>query len=292
MVKKNSNLYKILAVTCSVVITTAIGYLIVWAGNLNPPSTPADTMYTLDDIYHRLDKDAGAPASWGLNPSAAPTGTMHTLEDVYNKTPDFRTNPGNASTSDVCNSATFYKDSATKLTGTRTACYNPRLPDTGQTSSYTTTYGEDHDYTSSNSTHTCDPSFTNNGDGTITDNCTGLMWKRCSEGMTYNVVTGACDGSATTYTWENALTQCEGLIFAGYSDWRLPNIKELMSIVDYQNYNPSINTTYFPANGNGNYWSATTYVYNTSYAWRVYFGYASVDGSNKTYGNYVRCVRG
>ena len=288
MIEKSSKTYKILAVICSVIVTAAIGYLIVWAGNLNPPGTPADTMYTLDDIYHRLDKDAGAPSSWGLNPSASPTGTMHTLEDIYNKTPDFRTNPGTAVVDDVCNSATFYKDSATKLTGTRTACSNSSLPDTGQTSSYTETYGEDNDYTSANSTSTCNPSFTDNGDGTITDNCTGLMWKKCSEPDTS---TTTCGGTHSTYTWENALTQCEGLSFAGYTDWRLPNVKELISIVNYQNYNPAINTTYFPSTVAHSYWSGTT-VYVTTYAWYVDFYDGKVNGLNKTNVDYVRCVRG
>jgi len=122
MTKTNSNRYKILTVICSMVLTVAIGYLIVWAGNLEPPAAPADTMVTLDDIYHRLDKDAGAPASWGLNPSASPVSTMHTLQEIYDITPDFRGNSGTAVVGDVCNSATFYKDSATKLTGTRTDC--------------------------------------------------------------------------------------------------------------------------------------------------------------------------
>lgn len=122
MFKSKSSSYKILAVVLSVMVTAGIGYLIVWAGNLTPGSAPGDTMYTLDDVYHRLDKDAGAPTSYGLDSSGVPAGTMHTIEDVYGKTPDFRTNPGTAVIGDVCSSATFYKDSATKLTGNRTAC--------------------------------------------------------------------------------------------------------------------------------------------------------------------------
>jgi len=61
--------------------------------------------------------------------------------------------------------------------------------------------------------------FANNGDGTITDNATGLMWMQNDNG--------------TPVTWENALTYAENMTFAGYSDWRLPDIKELQSIVDY-----------------------------------------------------------
>ncbi len=61
--------------------------------------------------------------------------------------------------------------------------------------------------------------FVDNEDGTITDNATGLMWQQADDGTTRN--------------WENALQYCENLTHAGYSDWRLPNAKELHSIIDY-----------------------------------------------------------
>ena len=75
--------------------------------------------------------------------------------------------------------------------------------------------------------------FIDNGDGTITDTVTGLMWQKAT--------------APGTYTWEQALTYCENLTLAGdYSDWRLPNRNELQSIVDYSRYNPAIDTTFFP----------------------------------------------
>ncbi len=61
--------------------------------------------------------------------------------------------------------------------------------------------------------------FVDNGDGTITDRATGLMWMKSDSGLTYN--------------WEEALAYSENLVYAGYDDWRLPNAKELQSIVDY-----------------------------------------------------------
>lgn len=61
--------------------------------------------------------------------------------------------------------------------------------------------------------------FTDNGDGTITDAATGLMWQQADNGNTYD--------------WESGLSYAEGLTLAGYSDWRMPNAKELQSIVDY-----------------------------------------------------------
>ena len=73
-------------------------------------------------------------------------------------------------------------------------------------------------------------SFVDNGDGTISDNATGLMWQQVDNGNTYD--------------WENALLYCENLSLAGYDDWRLPNAKELHSIVDYTR---SLQTTNSPA---------------------------------------------
>jgi len=116
------NKYKFLVALSSILITVAVGFLIVKAGSLNPTTTPADTFYTLDDIYHKLDKTAGDPATYGIDSSANPTapGTMHTLTDIYNKTPDYKTNPGTAVVADVFSGKTFYTfaDPVTRKTGT------------------------------------------------------------------------------------------------------------------------------------------------------------------------------
>ena len=63
--------------------------------------------------------------------------------------------------------------------------------------------------------------FVDNGDGTISDLATGLMWQQADDGQTRD--------------WEDSLAYAESLDYAGYSDWRLPNAKELQSIVDYSN---------------------------------------------------------
>ena len=73
------------------------------------------------------------------------------------------------------------------------------LPDTGQTASYTTTFGEDNDYAINT------PSFTNNNNGTITDNVTGLMWQQ---------------GDSGELTIENGTIYCDNLVLGGFSDWR------------------------------------------------------------------------
>ena len=146
------------------------------------------------------------------------------------------------------------------------------LPDTGQTQSYTDTFGEDSDYTIN------PPSYTDNGDGTVTDNVTGLMWQQ--------------EDDDTTRTWDDATSYCEDLALSGYSDWRLPSAMELMSIVDYGTYSPSIDTTYFSGTSASYYWSSTTLANDTSYAWGVGFSYGNVGNGSKSSGYYVRCVRG
>ena len=111
------------------------------------------------------------------------------------------------------------------------------LPDTGQTSSYTSTFGEDNDYTINS------PSYTNNGNGTITDNVTGLMWQQV-------------DGGEMTI--ENATTYCNNLVLGGFSDWRLPSPMESFSILNHQNNNPAMNTAFFTASL-AEYWWTNTY---------------------------------
>ncbi|WP_191602138.1 DUF1566 domain-containing protein [Marinomonas algicola] len=89
--------------------------------------------------------------------------------------------------------------------------------------------------------------FTLNADETVTDLKTGLMWKQCPEGMSGS----QCDvGSASVAFWDVFLRSVEvlnaGEGFAGFNDWRVPNVKELRSIVEAQCYRPAINLEVFP----------------------------------------------
>ena len=78
--------------------------------------------------------------------------------------------------------------------------------------------------------------FTDNQDGTVTHKTTGLTWMRCAMGQTW---TGSvCTGTATTYTYDAAKKLSYD--FAGNSDWRLPNIAELQTIVERGTINPAI----------------------------------------------------
>lgn len=131
--------------------------------------------------------------------------------------------------------------------------------------------------------------YTDNGDGTITDAAMGLMWAKEDYGVTLD--------------WENALAYADSFNLAGHSDWRLPNVKELQSIVDYS-YSPSatdpakvgpaidplFNCTQMTNEaGNtdyGYYWTSTSALFSTGnpyyYAWYVAFGRA-VDGDGNDF---------
>jgi hypothetical protein len=120
--------------------------------------------------------------------------------------------------------------------------------------------------------------YTDNGDYTVTDNLTGLMWQQ-------TVPTG-------TYTWVQAVAYCPTLNLAGHSDWRLPSRIELVSIVDFGvTSGATINATYFPSTPASWFWSSSPLVGSSSYACSVSFNDGSADCSAVSSASYVRCVR-
>ncbi|NSY33926.1 DUF1566 domain-containing protein [Pseudoalteromonas sp. JC28] len=131
--------------------------------------------------------------------------------------------------------------------------------------------------------------FALNENGTVTDTQTGLMWMRCSLGQTWDGST--CTGSASTYTWAQALASADESNYAGFSDWYLPNIKELNSIVETACYDPAINQTVFPNTPSSGYWSSSPYAYYGSSAWLVSFSNGYDGGNSKNYNRHVRLVR-
>lgn len=153
---------------------------------------------------------------------------------------------------------------------------------TGQFTEYSS--GDDGTYQAgiAFSYQTADPA--GNGEIVTIDNVTGLMW--ASDGN----AAGCNFGNQTD--WFSALECYNNLTFGGYDDWRLPNVKELQSIIDYGTYGFIVDTTYFPNTKLDFYWSSTTNDLLTSNAWRVYFDYGYVGYNNKTLNRYVRGVRG
>lgn len=116
--------------------------------------------------------------------------------------------------------------------------------------------------------------FMDNKDGTITDARTGLIW------------------SAENYgpmTWEEAIEFCKGLMLAGYSDWRLSSIEELLTLVDYSRFKPA---TEMSGMLSSNYWSSTIDAYYTYYVWGVNFSYGRSYDNYRSDSYYIRAIRG
>jgi Protein of unknown function (DUF1566) len=121
-------------------------------------------------------------------------------------------------------------------------------------------------------------SYTDNKDGTVTDNLTGLMWQQ-------TVPTG-------TYTWSQAVAYCPTLNIAGHSDWRLPSRIELVSIVDFGvSSGATINATYFPSTPAHSFWSSSPLAGVSSAAWVVPFFNGFADYFDVSLTRNVRCVR-
>ncbi|MDL1976142.1 MAG: DUF1566 domain-containing protein [Deltaproteobacteria bacterium] len=196
----------------------------------------------------------GLVSAGDLEPDAAPGSTMHTLDEIYNKLDQLVPGGGLAS-----------------------------VEKTGQTTSHET--GDDGDL--SKGVTWPNPRFTDNNDGTVTDNLTGLVWLKDANRF----------GSTN---WADALIACNALAADGTNltdgssagDWRLPNIKELQSLIDYGSISPCLPDGYpFEEVQSNVYWSSTTYAGSTYDVWFVYMVDGSVNIGSKFGNNYVWPVR-
>jgi hypothetical protein len=147
--------------------------------------------------------------------------------------------------------------------------------------------------------------YADNGDGTISDLNTHLIWEKKSWD-------GSIHDWSNQLSWADAFSVFIGRLntppcFAGHCDWRLPNLKELQSIVDYQNTFPAVSTTFntncaagcsamtcscTQSSLHSYYWSSTSYAGTASNAWVVGFDFGPVLIGFKTATYYVRAVRG
>jgi hypothetical protein len=136
--------------------------------------------------------------------------------------------------------------------------------------------------------------FEDNGDGTVTDRKLKLMWTRCSAGQTW--MAGTCSGQAGTYTWESAGQWVNNVNLRGtffYSDWRLPQLREIATLIERQCSNPRVNLAVFPNTPAGLFWSVTPRAGGSDKA-QVYvmgFGNDGVDYQTREQLSHVRLVR-
>jgi arylsulfatase A-like enzyme len=205
---------------------------------------------SVDGSGHFIENTGGTPSNddWLMRISVS--GTSYDICWRLNRTANPRTMtitwrlPGATTT-------TTYNNSGSRITAyPMAAASQAKIPDTSQTLDATPTFGEDADYT----IHP--QSFTDNGNGTITDSVTGLMWQKVDNGES---------------TWETAVANAAGITTGGYNDWRLPTPSELFSILNHNNGNPAaIDTTYFPNNPGGTagyWWTGDLYGSSTVNVW-------------------------
>jgi hypothetical protein len=233
-------------------------------GTLNDPAAPTDensAMYTIDNVYDRINNGTSATKRAGAftEPSAGPASIGHTLTELYDL-----------------------------------ASERSRRAKTGQTASYAT--GDDG-YLGKGVTW---PStrFTDNSNGTVTDNLTGLIWLKnanCPYGNR-NWSTALSDVTSLNSAGTMNGNNCGDTSNGGnhQTDWRLPNRNELRSLVDLGQYNPALPSGHpFSGVQSSPFWSSTTYAGNPGDAWYLDFYSGFVFNHGKTsYTYYVWPVRG
>jgi len=260
------------------------------------PNDSAARMYGLEDIYDRVDTGASPslPASF-TEPTAGP-GTasgINSINSLISILPEVD-DTDCASPDQVLLGTTFFSlCTSTWGSQTGTASADPILAATGQNTCYDASgnviscagTGQDGEYQLGD---TASPRFTDNSDGTVTDNLTGLIWlKNANCSATLGGV-----AKTTTLVWADALTWSNNMAngSCGLSDgsvagdWRLPNINELASLIDYQvGSAPRIPSGHpFSSVQSSLYWSSTSYRPRLSSAWVVNFTTGNTDSSGKT----------
>jgi hypothetical protein len=200
-------------------------------------------------------------------------------------------------------------------------CPAGKFPASGQTTAY---QADINDGTSDNFVDIPDDGtleagatlrYRDNGDGTITDRNTRLTWEKKSDdgglhdkdnSYTWSGGLGATVSGDTVWDWLEDVNTENGVGFAGHDDWRIPNVKELQSIVNYEIPfpGPAVSTAFDTACSEGctvetcsctasfGYFSSTTDALVTTLAWFVGFSLGNVDRNEKTAPLHVRAVRG
>ncbi len=285
--------YLVIGVVVGVLLSSAV---VALAGSMDPSSGPTDAasqMVTLEQVYDRLnDGTAGTKMTSFTEPAGGPgTGTMHSLDEIMGIAPAADKTSG-ALPAEVLKGKTYW--------GLSSGAWGPQVgtaaaasvPKTGQATPYSG--GDDGEYQKGAAWP--NPRFTDNSDGTVTDNLTGLIWLKDAN----------CFGKrswATALTDANKLNNGECSLSDGSveGDWRLPNVREMQSLIHYGFWDPAVPNTAgtgkwtagapFSGVQSDYYWSSTTYPSWTSIAWRVFLSDGHVFYEDKTVACHVWPVR-
>lgn len=290
--RKKYMLIGVVGIVMGVLLSSAV---FVLAGTPDSLSVPGATnSYALDDIYNRLGTGADGAQSAFTEPGVVPgTGTMHTLNDIMGQAPAVDDTDG-AGVADVASGKTFW-GLTSGVWGTRTgtgtiATYAAAVPKTGQT----TSYGTRDDGELKMGVAWPATRFITSTTGIVTDTLTGLIWlkdancfgtKRWKDAGTYPALGAA-----------NTLNSGECGLSDGSveGDWRLPNVRELHSLIDFSQYNPALPSGHpFDSVQSHYYWSSTTAASGaSSYVWPVSLEGGFVYRAFNTNTYYVWPVRG
>ena len=206
------------------------------AGSLDDPGGPTDplsAMYTITDVYNRIND--GTAGTKRTTTFGEPSGAPGSTGKTLN---DLYGLASERSRPAKTGQSLCYDSSGTSITCTGTGQDGDKLKGVNRPN----------------------PRFTTATD-TVTDNLTGLIWSKNA------------NLAGTTKTWSEALSYCNDLSLGGYTDWRLPNLRELLSLIDYGNVNPALPNdygTYFNSLQSSYYWSSTTSANVPANAWAVY----------------------
>ena len=254
----------------------------VRAGSLEPTNAPGPTMHTLEEIYDKQDATHQLVEAFVSPQTLSDTTTV--VNAGYYEATTLTGVDTDLAAGNIRTNVTIFGIAGTLSTNAASSSSSAAVPKTGQTTSYAT--GDDGDLEKGVALPS--PRFTDNSNGTITDNLTGLIWVKNAN------VFGA-------KTWAQALTDCatlnsgEGGLTDGSVEgaWRLPNAKELCSLIDLGRSSPALPSGHpFTGVQSGYYWSSSTFAGGTGSAWLValYGGFVSFGNKAGTY--YVWPVRG
>jgi hypothetical protein len=203
----------VISAFCSSFLTGEIKKVL---GTLDSPDTPQNTnSFTLEDIFNRLSSGTAGSSGAFSEPSSGPGSTMYDMNAIMDAAPE-ADNTNGATAAEVFSGKTFWGLNSGEW-GLQSGTYDVPLV-----------------------------RFTDNGDSTVTDNQTGLMWTKNAD-LTGSISWWGCGGF------------CNSLTLAGYSDWRLPEIWELFTLVDNKNWDPTLPSGHPFVNVNTSYYGSNTF---------------------------------